>query len=220
MTNVNDLLRDHVTLTVECLDRLYLNGYIPTLQVPGQLVNFLIGHRGNTLPSPALLERITKDFADGHQMLCRARPDSDRAFCARPAQGRCGRRVSPAVRAPGGRGLHRHRPRESARVQSSQARTRRAHWLRLFAGTRCGSTITTSTCKTPSSVPPLSRSVAMRLTASRSISTATNGPSNRCARKAIAFEVLDNGFLSCANPERLQALCDQLGPPADPGVLR
>ena len=46
MTNVNDLLRDHVTLTLECLDRIYLNGYIPTLQVPGQLVLFLIGHRG------------------------------------------------------------------------------------------------------------------------------------------------------------------------------
>ena len=62
MTNVNDLLRDHVTLTVECLDRIYLNGYIPTLQMPGQLVNFLIGHRGNKIPSPALLGRITDDF--------------------------------------------------------------------------------------------------------------------------------------------------------------
>jgi hypothetical protein len=62
MTNVNDLLRDHVTLTVECLDRIYLNGYIPTLQIPGQLVNFLIGHRGNKIPSPALLGRITDDF--------------------------------------------------------------------------------------------------------------------------------------------------------------
>ena len=62
MTNVNDLLRDHVTLTVECLDRIYLNGYIPTLQLPGQLVNFLIGHRGNKIPSPALLGRITDDF--------------------------------------------------------------------------------------------------------------------------------------------------------------
>ena len=62
MTNVDDLLRDHVTLTVECLDRIYLNGYIPTLQMPGQLVNFLISHRGNKIPSPALLGRITDDF--------------------------------------------------------------------------------------------------------------------------------------------------------------
>jgi len=39
MTNVNEILRDHVTLAVDCLDRIYLNGYIPKLQVPGQLVN-------------------------------------------------------------------------------------------------------------------------------------------------------------------------------------
>jgi hypothetical protein len=62
MTNVNDLLREHVTLTVECLDRVYLNGYIPTLQVPGQLVNFLIRHRGHKIPSPVLLRDITQGF--------------------------------------------------------------------------------------------------------------------------------------------------------------
>jgi hypothetical protein len=28
MMKVNDLIRNHVTLTVECLDRVYLNGYI------------------------------------------------------------------------------------------------------------------------------------------------------------------------------------------------
>jgi len=55
MTNVNALLRDHVSLKVECLDRIYLDGYIPTLQVPGQLVRFLLDHRGNKIPSPALL---------------------------------------------------------------------------------------------------------------------------------------------------------------------
>ena len=39
MPNINDLLRDHVTLEVECLDRMYLNGYIPNLQIPGRLPN-------------------------------------------------------------------------------------------------------------------------------------------------------------------------------------
>ena len=62
MTNINDLLREHVTLTVECLDRIYLNGYISTLQTPGQLVNFLIRHRGHKIPSPVLLGRITQAF--------------------------------------------------------------------------------------------------------------------------------------------------------------
>jgi len=62
MTNINDLLREHVTLTVECLDRIYLNGYIPTLQTSGQLVHLLIGHRGQKIPSPVLLGRITPAF--------------------------------------------------------------------------------------------------------------------------------------------------------------
>jgi hypothetical protein len=31
-------------------------------------------------------------------------------------------------------------------------------------------------------------------------------------RADLAFESLDNGFLTCADPARLQAICDQLGP--------
>jgi hypothetical protein len=30
---VNDLLDGHVALDLECLDRVYLNGYVPNLQV-------------------------------------------------------------------------------------------------------------------------------------------------------------------------------------------
>jgi hypothetical protein len=31
------MLREHVSLSTACVDRLYLNGYVPTLQTPGQL---------------------------------------------------------------------------------------------------------------------------------------------------------------------------------------
>ena len=31
-------------------------------------------------------------------------------------------------------------------------------------------------------------------------------------KKAIGYEALDNGFLSCADPKKLQAICDSLGP--------
>jgi hypothetical protein len=41
---------------LECLDRVYLNGYVPNLQVGGQVVKFLT-HRGFPIPSPVLLER-------------------------------------------------------------------------------------------------------------------------------------------------------------------
>jgi hypothetical protein len=45
MPTVAEILKDHVTLEVKCIDRIYLNGYIPTLQTGGQLATFLIKHR-------------------------------------------------------------------------------------------------------------------------------------------------------------------------------
>ena len=39
MPSIPELLKDHVTLEVECLDRLYLNGYIGALATSGGLVN-------------------------------------------------------------------------------------------------------------------------------------------------------------------------------------
>jgi len=35
---VNDVLDGHVALDLECLDRIYLNAYVPNLQVDGQIV--------------------------------------------------------------------------------------------------------------------------------------------------------------------------------------
>jgi hypothetical protein len=37
MPTIPELLRDHVSLDIECVDRAYLNGYVPTLQTSGAL---------------------------------------------------------------------------------------------------------------------------------------------------------------------------------------
>jgi hypothetical protein len=58
---VNDVLDGHVKLDLECLDRLYLHGYLGQLQVSGQLVRFL-KHRGYPIPSPACLQQIGDAF--------------------------------------------------------------------------------------------------------------------------------------------------------------
>jgi hypothetical protein len=62
VVTVNDILDGHVGLDLECFDRIYLNGWVPTLQVPGQVVSFLTQHLGFPIPSPALLERIGLRF--------------------------------------------------------------------------------------------------------------------------------------------------------------
>ena len=58
---VNDVLDGHVALDLECLDRLYLHGYLGQLQVGGQVIQFL-RHRGCPVPSPACLQQIGDAF--------------------------------------------------------------------------------------------------------------------------------------------------------------
>jgi len=60
--NINDVLDGHVVLDVECLDRIYINGYVPKLQVAGQVVTFLTQHLGNPIPSPALFKQLGDRF--------------------------------------------------------------------------------------------------------------------------------------------------------------
>jgi hypothetical protein len=58
---INDVLDGHVALDLQCLDRLYLHGYLGQLQVGGQVIQFL-KHRGFPVPSPACLQQIGDAF--------------------------------------------------------------------------------------------------------------------------------------------------------------
>src|SRR5579862_6725512 len=62
---VNDLLDGHAVLDIECLDRVYLNAYVPVLQSSGQVVAFMTQHLGMPIPSPALMEKISTRFRRG-----------------------------------------------------------------------------------------------------------------------------------------------------------
>src|SRR3954462_13581664 len=62
VVTVNDILDGHVGLDLECFDRIYLNGWVPNLQVSGQGVGFLAANLGCPNPSPAILEKIGLRF--------------------------------------------------------------------------------------------------------------------------------------------------------------
>jgi len=54
---VNEVMDGHVVLDIECLDRIYLNAYVPILQSSGQVVAFMTQYLDMPIPSPALLEK-------------------------------------------------------------------------------------------------------------------------------------------------------------------
>ena len=85
-TNINEVLDGHVSLELDCIDRLYLNAYVPILQV-GPQVNRFCAHRGQPIGSPAVIEKIgnafraeVKAFAQrrGIPILRLAKPDRTR----------------------------------------------------------------------------------------------------------------------------------------------
>lgn len=43
---VKDILKQHVTLTTEGIDRMYLNAYLPFLQTPEGVLSFFRRHLG------------------------------------------------------------------------------------------------------------------------------------------------------------------------------
>lgn len=211
MTNINDLLREHVTLTVECLDRIYLNGYIPTLQTPGQLVNFLIRHRGHKIPSPVLLGRITQAFVRAIKFFAqknniplvhfeRGQRKDDVAAEYRKKFDQSEGVVFIGVSQEKANAFKARKKDQSGYVgfEYSRQSVYVNHYYFYIQDGDFGAAF-----------------IKVCTYAPYPIKVCLNGHEwvkQQLRKEGIAFEELDNGFLSCENPERLQALCDQLGP--------
>ena len=61
MATASRLLRDHVTLQIRSVDRVFMHAYVPGLMTKYQVIRFLL-HRGYPIPSPAALGKIGKAF--------------------------------------------------------------------------------------------------------------------------------------------------------------
>jgi len=60
--SVAEIVKRHVMLTVEGIDRMYLNVYVPGLQYEHGINRFFRYHRGCPLPSAALMNPMTRRF--------------------------------------------------------------------------------------------------------------------------------------------------------------
>src|SRR3954471_1902657 len=60
--SVAEVLKEHVTLELEGIDRMYLNVYVPQLQREQGVASFFRFHRGYQFASSALMDPISKSF--------------------------------------------------------------------------------------------------------------------------------------------------------------
>jgi len=210
--NIHHIIRQHVSLSVRCIDRLYLHAYMPKLQTSGGLCYFLATHLGHPIPSPALFKPLHDRFVD-----------AVRRFAARHA-------IPLIAFAP--------RQRKDDVVADYRARFRgrdgvvvigvAQEKMRSFkAQKRCGpgTTITFDFSRQAVAVNHYYFYVQDREwgPAFLKIGTYLPYPVKLClnghewvkqhlTRRHMRFESLDNGFLTCVDPAALQATCDALGP--------
>ena len=59
---VGEVLADHVTFEVECIDRMYLNVYVPQLQYATGLVSYIRRHLGRPVASTVVLAPVSEAF--------------------------------------------------------------------------------------------------------------------------------------------------------------
>lgn len=210
MTTINDLLRQHVTLDVECLDRLYLNGYVPTLQMPGQLVTFLTAHRGNTIPSPVLLQRMSEDFvravrgyAEENQIPLihfeRGARKDDVAATYRQSFTASEGVVFIGIAQEKAQAFKANKRAEGKKVGFDYSRQPVFVNYYYFY------------LQDPDFGPAF---IKICSDAPFGMKVCLNGhewAKRQLTKAGITFEALDNGFLSCADPVQLQATCDRLG---------
>ncbi len=62
MLTVNQILTSKVKLDITCVDRVYLNGYVKNLQLPGGLVIFIMNTFNWPIPSPKAMYKLSDDF--------------------------------------------------------------------------------------------------------------------------------------------------------------
>lgn len=116
---ISQVLDGHVTLDLECLDRVYLNGYVPNLQVGGQVVTFLTQHLGNPIPSPALFNPIGERFRAAVARFAKANQIPLVRFGRDQRKGEVMRPLPKQPKQPGGRGWSRSGSRRSSSGSSA-----------------------------------------------------------------------------------------------------
>ena len=219
--SVAEILADHVKLSVEGIDRLYLNVYVPRLQAELGIVGFFRHHRGQPLPSGALMAPISRRFVAALEAFATEQGLTIVQF--RKKQ----RKDDVATEQV------RKFPKDEGIVLIGKAQEKTS----VFRTERRRSP------KTGQSYPWIVRSTAMvnhyyvygvdRDFGPFFIKFCTYFPFNaklylngheyakrQLARKGIAFEALDNGILSCADPKQLQQICDGLSADKIDGLLR
>jgi hypothetical protein len=210
-SSVAQVLRDHVTLEVESIDRMYLNVYVPRLQRELGIVSFIKYHLGQPVPSTVVVAKTSKEFVKAIRRytelngvpLVRFERGQRKEDVAREHLRRFAGEEgvlfvgSAQEKAPIFRTERRHRPDTGEPYPWIVRSTGMVNHYYFYCLDKDFGPFFLKFC----SYFPYNAKLCI------------NGHEYaKCQldQRGIAYESLDNGFLSCEDPERLQRICDGL----------
>ena len=208
---VSEILKEHVTLELEGIDRMYLNAYVPGLQSPEGTAWFFKSHRGQMFASSALMDPISKGFVRAIEQYALAEQVPLITFQKGERKDDIAARIRARFNKEEGV-VFIGKAQEKAPVFRTEKRTNP---------------------KTGQKYPWIVRSTAMVNQYYFYIADRNFGPffikfcsyfpytakvclnghewlKEQLRAKDIPFEPLDNGILSCEDPKRVQKISEQL----------
>src|SRR5215470_12608269 len=208
MATITELLDGHITLEVECLDRLYLNGYIGKLATSGGLVTFMREQLGKPVPSPVVLGQVSERFRDAvkaqaerdqipiYQFQHKERKDDIANEFRRQRQ------VGDGIVFIGvaqERAQAFNGKKVNGQFEFNRDKAVYVNHYYFYIDDEDFGPLFIKVC----SYAPWGTKLCL------------NGhewAKRQLEKRKIRYEALDNGFLWCADPARLQQICDSLGP--------
>jgi hypothetical protein len=219
--SVGDVLADHTVFEVECIDRMYLNVWVPRLAYGGGVSGFFVGHRGHHYASTALMDPMTKAFvADIHGFVAarglelvhfakgQRKDELTQQFLANftDTEG-----VLFVGRAQEKAGVWHTQRRYNPVTGGSYAWLVRSSAFINFFYFYC----------VDADFGPFFLKFSTYFPYTAKLCVNGNEWAKRQATKAgIGFAPLDNGFSSCDDVPALQEICDRLGPAHIEALLR
>ena len=219
--SVAEILREHVTLDLESLDRMYLNVYIPKLQTERGVVGFFRYHRGHPFASSALMEPISKAFIGALETFAVHAGVPLLTFAPRQRKDDVMAEHLARFTRPEGV-MFIGKAQEKTRVFRTEKRRnpttgQRYPWI--VRGTAMVNHYYIY-CVDRDFGPFFLKFCSYFPYTGKLCLNGHEYVKRQLAQRGIAFEALDNGIRACADPRRLQALCDRLSAAKIDALLR
>jgi hypothetical protein len=214
IVTAGELLDGHSVLDIECLDRIYLNAYVPILQSSGQVVAFMTQHLGMPIPSPALMEKISTKFRRAVESFASSNgipwvkfgKDDRKIDVMQPYLDRQAATGRSGVAAVGV-------AQEFQRVWAAYQRdTQTAAPQYTFAKTDRRVTCYYFYLWDEDFGPAFIKVCAYFPYPAKIWVNGHEWAKRQALKAGIGFTALSNGFASCHDPDGLQAICDRLQP--------